>query len=427
MFGLGMPSTGPGQGLDGLTRISLVNIVFQRPLQMLWPGGYYSVIDLLDLAQSEKLLDPWQGFAGTGKKTDPTDRPIEPVAGGQEYISLLVVLMAEIGFAPIFQGGISRAVRMNQHPCRLVQSEEVIIFKDHLRGYHLFHFMHLGLMNLRLGFSPCPNDTFIFHALLHELVQGPKVHWEPHLEDVETLNQWALEGRLDVTKLSFHAYAKCAQHYQLLNTGAALGFGCGPLVIARQEMTSDELMSGVVAIPGELTTANFLFQLAYPRVRQRKVMAFSEIEDAVIRGQVDAGVIIHENRFTYAQKGLVKLIDLGEFWEQETGLPIPLGGIFVRRDLPLDLKLEIQKAIGMSVQYAWDHPEASTAYIRCHAQEMNAEVTRQHIQLYVNAYSADLGDTGRAAVRGMYAKAVEAGILVREPGDMFCPMHILDL
>ncbi|MCF8237128.1 MAG: 1,4-dihydroxy-6-naphthoate synthase [Saprospiraceae bacterium] len=282
-------------------------------------------------------------------------------------------------------------------------------------------------MNLRLGFSPCPNDTFIFHALLHELVQGPKVHWEPHLEDVETLNQWALEGRLDVTKLSFHAYAKCSQHYQLLNTGAALGFGCGPLVIARHPMTADQLEDAVIAIPGELTTANFLFQLAYPLVRQRKVMPFSEIENAVLEGRVDAGVIIHENRFTYAQKGLTKLMDLGEYWESETGLPIPLGGIFVRRDLPVDLKMDIQKAIGASVRYALDHPTASASFIQCHAQEMDPEVTRQHIDLYVNEYSADLGETGQGAVRELYAKAVNTGIIPLEPQDIFCPIYANDL
>ncbi len=279
-------------------------------------------------------------------------------------------------------------------------------------------------MNLRLGFSPCPNDTFIFHALLHELVQGPKVHWEPHLEDVETLNQWALDGKLEVTKLSFHAYAKCSQHYQLLNTGAALGFGCGPLVIARQSLTPEQMRDAVIAIPGELTTANFLFQLAYPQVKHRKVMPFSEIEDAVLNDRVDAGVIIHENRFTYAQKGLIKLVDLGEFWEKETGLPIPLGGIFVRRDLSLKLKIDIQNAIGASVRYAWKHPQASSAYIRCHAQEMAEEVTRQHIQLYVNQYSADLGETGRAAVKGLYAKAVSMGLLTEEPLDPFCAVHV---
>lgn len=275
------------------------------------------------------------------------------------------------------------------------------------------------MMNLRLGFSPCPNDTFIFHALLHGLIESPKVHWEPHLADVETLNQWAMSGRLDVTKMSFHAAAYCHQHYQLLNAGAALGFGCGPLLIARTNLTTDQVNQGVIAIPGDLTTAHFLFKLAYPEAKSIRIMVFSEIEDAVLNGLVDAGVIIHENRFTYAEKGLVNLLDLGAKWEETTGLPIPLGGIFIRRDLPILLKKAIDQAIAASVRYAWAHPEASSEYVRCHAQEMAPEVVNQHIQLYVNNYSADLGILGRDAVYGMYAKAVDSGLLKSMPKAFF--------
>ncbi len=276
-------------------------------------------------------------------------------------------------------------------------------------------------MNVRLGFSPCPNDTFIFHALLHELVHSPKVRWEPHLADVETLNQWALTGRLEVTKMSFHAAAYCSRHYQLLNAGAALGFGCGPLLISKSQLTEEQVNQGVIAIPGELTTAHFLFKLAFPESKSIRIMVFSEIEEAVVRGEVDAGVIIHENRFTYADKGLIKILDLGERWEETTGLPIPLGGIFVRRDLPAPLKKEIEQAIAASVRYAWAHLDASSEYVRCHSQEMAPDVVNQHIQLYVNDYSADLGPLGRDAVKGLYMKAIESGLLSSISEDFFLP------
>lgn len=274
-------------------------------------------------------------------------------------------------------------------------------------------------MNLRIGFSPCPNDTFIFHAMIHGLVHGPKVHWEPHLEDVEQLNQRALRGEYDVTKLSFHAYARCHQHYQLLTSGAALGFGCGPLLISREPMTLEEINRARIAIPGELTTAHFLFRLAYPQATNRTTMIFSEIENAVLRGEADAGVIIHENRFTYQEKGLTLIQDLGQYWETRTGSPIPLGGIAIRRGLDDHLKVMIQEQIANSVRYAWAHPQASADYIQCHAQEMDPRVTRQHIELYVNDYSADLGTLGRQAITKLYAEAVQSGILEEMPVDLF--------
>lgn len=274
-------------------------------------------------------------------------------------------------------------------------------------------------MKLRLGFSPCPNDTFLFHALLHKLVEGPKVHWEPHMEDVESLNQLALTGQLDVTKLSFHAYAYCAHLYQLLNTGSALGFGCGPLLIARSFLTDEQIRDSVIAIPGELTTAHFLFKMAYPEAKNTRTIVFSDIENAILNEEVDAGVIIHENRFTYMDKGLIQIKDLGAYWEEKTGLPIPLGGIFVRRDLSLDLKLAIEQAIGESVRFGWAHPEASTDFIRCHAQEMAPDVIRQHIQLYVNAFTEDLGQRGREAVTGMYGQASDLHLIPAIPESIF--------
>jgi 1,4-dihydroxy-6-naphthoate synthase len=274
-------------------------------------------------------------------------------------------------------------------------------------------------MDLTLGYSPCPNDTFLFHALIHGLVDTPKVQWQVHLDDVEQLNRQALEGRLDVTKLSFHAYAYCWQHYQLLDAGSALGFGCGPLLISLEAHRDSPPESLRIAVPGDLTTAHFLLKLAYPQANRKVFMRFSEIEGAILDGQVDAGVIIHENRFTYADKGLLLIRDLGEYWESLTGAPIPLGGIAVRRSLPEEVKRAINRSLARSVRYARTHPEASADYVGAHAQEMDPAVCRRHIDLYVNAYSEDLGTTGRQAIRHLYAQALSAGAIPSLPQGLF--------
>lgn len=274
-------------------------------------------------------------------------------------------------------------------------------------------------MLLTVGYSPCPNDTFLFHALVHGLVGDPKVRWEPHLHDVETLNEMALHGKLPVTKLSFHGYAHCWERYQLLRAGSALGFGCGPLLITRPglEATPPEAMR--IAVPGRLTTAHFLLMLAYPDAKDKHFMVFSDIERAVLDGRVDAGVIIHENRFTYAEKGLALIRDLGAWWESHTGAPIPLGGIAVRRDLDEDLKRSIGRDLAASVRYAWSQPTASADYVACHAQEMDTEVMHQHIALYVNTFTEDIGTLGQAAVERMYQEAFSKGLLSSLPQDIF--------
>ncbi|MBL7901804.1 MAG: 1,4-dihydroxy-6-naphthoate synthase [Bacteroidia bacterium] len=264
---------------------------------------------------------------------------------------------------------------------------------------------------LTLGYSPCPNDCFIFDALVHGKIDTGELEFDVQLEDVETLNQKALKGELDVTKLSFHAYAKVMKHYILLRSGSALGFNCGPLLI-KSKVKSEKLKEDwVVAIPGELTTANFLLSIAYPEIKNKKVMLFSEIEDAVLRGEVDAGLIIHESRFTYQDKGLEKVADLGEFWENLIHAPIPLGGIVIKRYLAPELQQQVNALIRKSVEYAFEHPESSMPYVRAHAQEMSEEVMKKHIALYVNAFSVDLGEQGQQAVELMFRKAKELGLL----------------
>ena len=266
-------------------------------------------------------------------------------------------------------------------------------------------------MKVTLGFSPCPNDTFMFHALLHDAIPTEGLQYGTRIEDVETLNQMAFNGDLDITKLSYHAYLKLRDKYTLLRAGSALGFGCGPLVIARQPLTEDQLLNGRIAVPGENTTAHMLFRLRYPDAMDKQFVMFSDIEPMVASGEVDAGVIIHENRFTYEQRGLVKITDLGEYWEQETNSPIPLGAIVARRDLGQEVIEKVQSQISASVQYAFDHPDASAEYVKQYAAEMDPEVMRRHIETYVNSYSVDFGDDGMRAIENLERRAREAGII----------------
>ncbi|HEY0274232.1 MAG TPA: 1,4-dihydroxy-6-naphthoate synthase [Chitinophaga sp.] len=253
-------------------------------------------------------------------------------------------------------------------------------------------------MKLTLGFSPCPNDTFIFDALVNHKIDTKGFSFDTQLLDVETLNQGALEGRLDITKLSFAVYAKVKDQYELLNSGSALGRGCGPLLIAKKHIPLEDIDQCRIAIPGANTTANLLFSTAFPNARNKQVMVFSAIEQAVLDERVDVGVIIHENRFTYQQKGLVKLMDLGAYWEETTGSPIPLGGIFIKRNISPATRRQLDDLIRQSVEYSFRQYPRLSAYIREHAQEMDENVMRQHIDLYVNDFSIDLGDEGHAAV-----------------------------
>ena len=272
---------------------------------------------------------------------------------------------------------------------------------------------------LTLGFSPCPNDTFIFDAMLRGKVDTEGLSFESVMEDVEALNRRAFAGELDVTKLSYHAFGHLTERYALLDAGSALGNNCGPLLIARKPMTELELNTAQIAIPGKMTTANFLLSLAYPNAQDKNEVLFSDIENAVLSGEAEAGLIIHENRFTYAQKGLVKILDLGEYWETTTGLPIPLGGIVVRRDLPMEIQQKVNRVMRRSVEYAFAHPADVMPFVRLHAQEMEESVMEAHIHLYVTQHTVDLGADGRAAVRQMFQIAREKNVLVAYLDDFF--------
>jgi 5,8-dihydroxy-2-naphthoate synthase len=261
-------------------------------------------------------------------------------------------------------------------------------------------------MTLTLGFSPCPNDTFIFDALVNKKIDTEGLEVNPVLEDVQTLNEWALQGKLDVSKISYGVLPLLSDKYIVLNAGGALGKGVGPLLITKHDVsnkTYEEMVKVVnnmtIAIPGEHTTAHMLFSLAFPQATKKKFMLFSAIEDAVINQEVDAGVIIHENRFTYQQKGLHKLMDLGMYWEQQTGNPIPLGGIVMKKTFSSALQQQVDRLIKKSLEYAFANYPLITDYVKQHSQEMSEQVMRQHIDLYVNNYSLQLGEDGKAAVR----------------------------
>jgi 1,4-dihydroxy-6-naphthoate synthase len=276
-------------------------------------------------------------------------------------------------------------------------------------------------MTVKLAFSPCPNDCFMFDAIVHRRIDLEGLDFDVTLADVEALNREAFAGAAGVSKLSYHAFAYCADRYALLNAGSALGRGCGPLLISKRTITSEEVAGGRlrIAIPGKYTTANFLLGLAFPAVQQTTELVFSEIEDAVLDGRFDAGLIIHENRFTYASKGLKKIADLGEFWEAETGLAIPLGGIVVNRSLPADVQQRMDRVMRRSVEYAFAHREATLPYVRAHAQEMSEAVMYSHIDLYVNEYSVDLGEEGRRAITCLFDRARAAGVIPEVRGGLF--------
>ena len=258
-------------------------------------------------------------------------------------------------------------------------------------------------MKLTLGFSPCPNDTFIFDAMVHHKIDTEGLDFEVIFGDVEQLNKWAFQGKLDITKLSFNAFTHCVNDYALLDSGSALGNNCGPLLIKKPNTILTT--NSKIAIPGKYTTANMLLNIAYPHYKNKVETLFSDIENDIINGNVDAGIIIHENRFTYKEKGLEKAKDLGEFWEEETGLPIPLGGIVIKRSLPFEVQEKMERVLRKSVKYAFANPNSSADYVKCHAQEMEKEVVDAHINLYVNYFSISLGIEGKEAVQLLFEKS----------------------
>ncbi|WP_276500467.1 1,4-dihydroxy-6-naphthoate synthase [Terrimonas pollutisoli] len=255
-------------------------------------------------------------------------------------------------------------------------------------------------MKLTLGFSPCPNDTFIFDALVNNKIDTEGLEFEVVLEDVETLNQWALEGKLDITKLSFPAFFQSLDNYTLLSSGSALGKGVGPLLISKNqtEVNSKKIAASSIAIPGLNTTANLLLSFAFPDAKNKKPMIFSAIENAVLMEEAELGVIIHENRFTYQEKGLHKVLDLGNYWEEKIKMPVPLGGIAISQSIKRSIALQINKLIRKSLEYAFSNYPFISDFVKQHSQEMSEEVMRKHIDLYVNNYSLDLGNDGREAV-----------------------------
>lgn len=266
-------------------------------------------------------------------------------------------------------------------------------------------------MKLTLGFSPCPNDTFIFDAMVNGKMDTKGIEFEYVLEDVETLNRWAEEGKLDITKLSYNTFLHVVNNYALLHSGSALGKGVGPLLIAKKPIDLANAENLQVAIPGFNTTANLLLSLAYPEVKNKTAVVFNEIENAVLNGNYDAGLIIHESRFTYQQKGLVKLIDLGDWWENEMNAAIPLGGIVMRRSFGAELCSTVDSIIRESLTYSWKHYPELSPFVRAHAQEMEEGVMRKHIDLYVNEYTTDLGTEGRQAIHTLFDKAKSGGLV----------------
>jgi 1,4-dihydroxy-6-naphthoate synthase len=259
-----------------------------------------------------------------------------------------------------------------------------------------------NVMNLHIGISPCPNDTFQFEGLYNHQIETNNVHFTFDFQDVETLNNQAALQHYDVLKISYARYFSVQQNYILLRSGSALGFGVGPLLITKQAENVDTIMTGKVALPGKETTAHFLFNRAYPNHPNKVFMRFNDIEQAVLSGEVLAGVIIHENRFTYHQRGLHKIVDLGAYWEQETGLPIPLGGIAIKRSFPPSLQHQLQQWMAQSVQLAFNKTNQGLSdFVKLHAQEMAPDVMQQHIDLYVNEESKYISEKGMQAVRAM--------------------------
>ena len=274
------------------------------------------------------------------------------------------------------------------------------------------------MKKLRIGFSPCPNDTFIFDALIHGKINTEGLEFVVHMADVEELNLMALRGELDITKLSYHAYLHVLEAYIMMDSGSALGSNCGPLLI-KNSGADNPRTTDLIAIPGKYTTANFLLNYAFSELQNKKEILFSEIEAAIKSREVTAGLIIHENRFTYAERGFEKVKDLGEHWEQNTGMPIPLGGIAIKRNVDKALQEKVQRLIRKSIEYAFENPTESLVFVKQNAQEMDAEIMQKHINLYVNEYSLSLGEKGKAAIQYMYDFSVGKKLIAPVNKNLF--------
>ena len=262
-------------------------------------------------------------------------------------------------------------------------------------------------MKLKLAYSTCPNDTFMFHALVHKLIDTGNYSFEVNLADIEELNEQAEQQINDITKLSFNAFGQLTTHYQLLSSGAALGFGNGPLIISKHKIYPDELADVSIAIPGFKTTANLLLSILFPKAKNKKAYLFSDIEEAVLSNETDAGLIIHETRFSYQKRGLKKVADLGEVWEEKLQLPLPLGGIAIRREIDDKVKSDIEKLLAESIKFAYSNPKKSSNYIKQYARDLDDDVIRKHIELYVNDYSINIKEEGKSAIKYLVKKSTE--------------------
>ncbi|HUX94343.1 MAG TPA: 1,4-dihydroxy-6-naphthoate synthase [Bacteroidales bacterium] len=274
-------------------------------------------------------------------------------------------------------------------------------------------------MKLTLGFSPCPNDTFIFDAMVHGRIDTEGIEFDYFLADVEELNRRAFSAEVDVTKISFHAYAWVAGKYLILDSGSALGRGNGPLLISKYPLDPSSLPGKRIAIPGKYTTANLLFSIAWPDALIKSEYLFSDIEDALVKEDVDAGLIIHETRFTYEKHGLLKIADMGEYWEELTGLPIPLGAIVIKRSVPEEIAFKVNRILRRSLEFAINDSTASQEFVSGNAKEMEQDVMSSHIKLYVNEYSLDLGAEGKDAIRSLFRISTEKRIIPGVPGRIF--------
>jgi 1,4-dihydroxy-6-naphthoate synthase len=274
-------------------------------------------------------------------------------------------------------------------------------------------------MRLTLGFSPCPNDTFIFEAMVHGRIDTEGLEFDYFLTDVEELNRKALNSEVDITKISYHAYAYASRNYLILDAGSALGHRNGPLLISKRRISVDELVSMRIAIPGTYTTANLLFSIAWPDVVNKTEYLFSKIEDALLKNEVDVGLIIHETRFTYYRRGLHKLADMGEYWENLTGLPIPLGAIVINRNIPDDIALKVNRIVRRSLEYAYKDSFASYDFVSVNAKEMESTVMNNHIKLFVNEFTLNLGKKGREAIIELFRIAGEQGVIPSLPDRIF--------
>jgi 1,4-dihydroxy-6-naphthoate synthase len=274
-------------------------------------------------------------------------------------------------------------------------------------------------MRLTLGFSPCPNDTFIFDAMVHGRIDTEGLEFDYFLTDVEELNRKALSADVDVTKISYNAFAYVAQNYLILDAGSALGHRNGPLLISKNRIGISELPGLKIAIPGKYTTANLLFSIAWPEVVNKTEYLFSDIEDALLKDEVDAGLIIHETRFTYYRRGLHKLADMGEYWETLTGLPIPLGAIVIKRSIPDDIALKVNRVVRRSLEYAYKDSFASYDFVSDNAREMDSTIMNNHIKLFVNEYTLNLGKKGREAIVELFRIAGEKGVIPALPARIF--------